>query len=34
LLSPWTVNFCDGCLEVTQGHITILGSVTVDFHVP
>lgn len=32
--SPLTVNFCDGCLEVTQGHTLILGLVTVDFHVP
>ena len=29
-----SVNFCDGCLEVTQGHTLILGLVTVDFHVP
>jgi 1,3-beta-glucan synthase len=29
-----TVNFCDGCRGATPGHITILGSVTVDFHVP
>jgi 1,3-beta-glucan synthase component len=32
--SPLTVNFCDGCLEVTQGHTPTLGLVTVDFHVP
>ena len=32
--SPLTVNFCDGCLEVIQGHTPTLGLVTVDCHVP
>ena len=31
--SPLTANFCDGCLEVIQGHTTTLGLVTADFHV-
>ena len=33
LLSFLTVNFCGGCRGVTQSRITILGSVTADFHV-